>query len=269
MSDKPTSKMALLLRKEWIEIRQQRSLLLGMFLPPLFFSILPLGFVFVIGYFPPGSDTEGLIDTMSRINPAFSGMNDREGFQTLMSQQMSLLFLLLPTILTSIIASYAIIGEKTSRTLEPLLATPITTAELLVAKALSALIPAVAATWFAAFVFAVGMSLISLSERVFWAVVSPGWLISLIFTTPLLGLTTVALTVAVSSRVNDPRSAQQISVIMIIPIMLLFFGQITGLLILSPVVAILGVIGVGLIAAFTVWLAARVFQRESILTRWT
>jgi ABC-2 type transport system permease protein len=118
-------------------------------------------------------------------------------------------------------------------------------------------------------VFIVGMNLLAMSTRVFNAVVSPGWLISLALTTPLLGLITVALTVAVSSRVNDPRTAQQISVIMIIPVMLVFFGQATGLLILSPVLALVGAAVLGVIAVFTVWLAGRVFQRERILTRWS
>jgi ABC-2 type transport system permease protein len=171
--------------------------------------------------------------------------------------------------LTSIIASFSIVGEKQSRTLEPLLATPVTTGELLMAKALSALIPSVLATWFAALVFVIGLNFIAISPLVVQAVISPGWIIALIFVTPLLGLSTVALTMAVSSRATDPRSAQQISVLMIIPVMLLFFGQITGFLILSPLVALLGVVILAGVSAFTVWLAARVFQRESILTRWT
>jgi ABC-2 type transport system permease protein len=269
MQERPINKIMLMLRKEWIEIRQQRSLLLGMILPPLLFSVLPLGFIVGLSFIPPDSETEGFIEMMSRVNPIYAGMSDKEGFQGLIGQQMSLLFLLLPTILTSIIASFSIVGEKQSRTLEPLLATPVTTGELLMAKALSALIPSVLATWFAALVFVIGLNFIAISPLVVQAVISPGWIIALIFVTPLLGLSTVALTMAVSSRATDPRSAQQISVLMIIPVMLLFFGQITGFLILSPLVALLGVVILAGVSAFTVWLAARVFQRESILTRWT
>ena len=42
------------------------------------------------------------------------------------------------------LAAHAIVGEKQARTLEPLLATPITTTELLVAKVLGALVPTLA-----------------------------------------------------------------------------------------------------------------------------
>ena len=41
------------------------------------------------------------------------------------------------------VAAYAVVGEKQARTLEPLLATPITTFELLAAKVLGALVPGI------------------------------------------------------------------------------------------------------------------------------
>ena len=42
------------------------------------------------------------------------------------------------------LAAHAIVGEKQARTLEPLLATPLTTLELLMAKVLGALLPTLA-----------------------------------------------------------------------------------------------------------------------------
>ena len=42
------------------------------------------------------------------------------------------------------LAAHAIVGEKQARTLEPLLATPLTTLELLMAKVAGALIPTLA-----------------------------------------------------------------------------------------------------------------------------
>jgi ABC-2 type transport system permease protein len=101
------------------------------------------------------------------------------------------------------------------------------------------------------------------------AIVSPGWILVFLLCVPLLALLTVAATVAISSRVNDPRTAQQISAVLILPVMILMFGQITGILVLSPFVAVVAAAILGLICAGAVWLAARLFQREVILTRWT
>jgi len=58
------------------------------------------------------------------------------------------------------IAAYSVVGEKTTRSLEPLLATPITTAELLIGKNMAAAIPAVLATWagFLLYLLALGSS---------------------------------------------------------------------------------------------------------------
>jgi len=64
--------------------------------------------------------------------------------QVFLFQQFLMVFLLIPITGAMALAAHAVVGEKQARTLEPLLATPITTAELLVAKVL-ALRPVVAA----------------------------------------------------------------------------------------------------------------------------
>ncbi|MDQ2912109.1 MAG: hypothetical protein M3T56_02520 [Chloroflexota bacterium] len=52
------------------------------------------------------------------------------------------------------------------------------------------------------------------------------------------------------------------------PVLVLLFSQLAGVIVLGPALAL----GIGLIlaaiAAFALWLAARLFQREVILTRW-
>ena len=64
--------------------------------------------------------------------------------QYFLFQQFLMVFLLMPITGAMALAAHAIVGEKQARTLEPLLATPITTVELLVAKVLGALVPTLA-----------------------------------------------------------------------------------------------------------------------------
>ena len=73
-----------------------------------------------------------------------------------------------------------------------------------------------------------------IAELMMW----PGWLIVFLLWTPALALIGIALMVAVSSRVNDPRTAQQFSAALVLPFLGLFIGQISGLLILGPVFAL-------------------------------
>src|SRR5262249_56895130 len=70
-----------------------------------------------------------------------SGLSRDAQVQLFLFQQFLMMFLLLPITGAMTLAAHAVVGEKQARTLEPLLATPISTLELLVAKVLGALVP--------------------------------------------------------------------------------------------------------------------------------
>src|SRR5207247_2460828 len=132
-----------------------------------------------------------------------------------------------PLIIPMSIAAQSIVGEKQSKSLEPLLATPIRTGELLFAKALASLLPAVLATW-AAFVIFVGVGrFLITSDRVYGALLNPKWLIAMVVLAPLLSLLSVSIAVIISSRVNDTRAVQQIGGFIVLPIVILGVAQTT------------------------------------------
>lgn len=261
-------KVLVIVRKEWLELRQDAKVLIGATAPALIFIALPLILVYIAGRVPlEDLDLEELSRQIAA-NPAFAGLADVELAQALVGVQFSTFFVLLPIITPSVLASYSIVGEKTNRTLEPLLATPVRTWELLLGKMLAALIPAIALSWVAGGIFVVGMALITTSRRAFAAIVSPAWLLILFLVTPLLALIVIGALVAVSSRVNDPRTAQQVSGFLVIPFVLLFVGQIAGLIVLGPALVLIATVVLALIAFLTLWGVTRLFQREVILTRW-
>src|SRR5215217_4053358 len=186
-----------LLHKEWLELKQQRALLLSIIFIPLLLTLVPLGALYGLGHAPSKDNVDEFTELVARANPALVGMGQDELVQVILGQAFSSMFLLLPMILTSIIASYSIVGEKANRTLEPLLATPITTWELLTGKILAALLPSMLLTCIA------GAWLSALSARVFAAIVNPGWLTVFLLCAPLLSLIAIAAMVAISARVND------------------------------------------------------------------
>lgn len=259
------NKVLIIFNKEWQEIRQQRTLLLTILLLPLLFTLIAVGVFTALGLLP-GLGTSSNVNTLPLA--ILTGMSSKEIAQTIVGIQMSLLFVLLPIVITSVIASYSIVGEKTSRTLEPLLATPIRTWELLLGKSLSALLPAIVATWLAGGIFIACVAIFSISSRVFAAIISPGWLIVFLLWTPLLALIGIAIMVAVSSRANDPRTAQQFSLFLVLPIIALIVGQVTGLFVLGPIFAFVVFLILVLLAVLAIWIVTRLFQREVILTRW-
>ena len=93
-------------------------------------------------------------------------------------------------------------------------------------------------------------------------------LIPVIFIIVILAFMGVMFTVVISSRVNDPRTAQQISVVFILPIMAIFMGQMFGIILVNETI-VLGVCVVALIADIAVVkIGSELFDREEILTRW-
>jgi hypothetical protein len=85
---------------------------------------------------------------------------------------------------------------------------------------------------------------------------------------PLAALVALQLAVMTSFRVNDPRTAQQLGVLVILPLVGVFVAQFAGLFWLTTplillVAAALFVLWLGLVAASVV-----LFDRERILTRW-
>lgn len=260
------NKSLVILRREWLELKRQRGLLLGIVLMPVLLTVIPILITYMVRHLPE-SFQQPL--PFEKINPVFFGMTMVERQQTFIGQTFAVMLLLIPLIVPSIIASYSIIGEKLARTLEPVLATPVTTGELLFGKCLAAGIPAVIITWICGAIFVTGLSLVTVSSRVLTAIVSPGWFIVLILCVPLIVMIAVTAMVAISSRVNDPRTAQQISAVAVIPVLTIFFGQLAGLLILSPLFALGAAVVLAVLALASISLAVRVFQREVILTRWT
>jgi ABC-2 type transport system permease protein len=94
------------------------------------------------------------------------------------------------------------------------------------------------------------------------------WLIAIFIVGPLLALLAVVFSLMVSSRVNDPRVAEQISMIIILPVLGGFFGQVAGLFVLNKEIISVVAIVMLVLDVLMAYLATRVFQREQILTRW-
>jgi ABC-2 type transport system permease protein len=254
-----------MLRKELLELRRARSLLLGTTIPPLILTLIP---IFLLSQMGSMGDEDIRELKAVMVDPALQGLDTLSMTQAVIGRQFSTLQLLMPLFIPSIIAAHSVVGEKTRRTLEPLLATPIRTYELLLAKCLAALVPAVIITWSCGGVFALCVSSMT-EDAARQAILGPGWLLLLFLCAPLMSLLSTAASVLISSRVNDPRTAQQLSAVVAVPVMLLFFLQLLGVLVLSPWLVLLASLVLVLIDALVLWIAVRLFQRETILTKWS
>jgi ABC-2 type transport system permease protein len=163
--------------------------------------------------------------------------------------------------------AYEVVGEKQGRTLEPLLTTPLTTAELLMAKVLAAFLPALVIEFFGLALYVMLAASVAL-PGVAHTLVSGRSLVLIVLLGPLASLAALQLTIAISSRVNDPRSAQQIAVLLVLPLVLMLVGQVAGAFVITSPMLIAICAGLAIIWLVLVMLSVALFDRESILTRW-
>ena len=199
--------------------------------------------------------------------PELAGLEGDALVQGFLFHQFSLLLLLVPVVGAMALASHAVIGEKQAKALEPLLATPITTVELLAAKTLTPLVFALAMLVVALVLHVSGIA--ALAEPGVWrAMLGTRTVVLFGVLAPLVTLSALQLAVIVSSRTSDPRSAQQLSSLMVLPITAVFVAQMVGATVMGPQAMWRAVVGCTVLNGVLMWVGATVFRRETILTRW-
>jgi ABC-2 type transport system permease protein len=260
------NKIITILKKEWAEVFKNRMVLFSVIFLPLLLTAIPLVILFTMRGDSAAMQAAEMPEQVSALCPPELGGG--ECFQVYMVSQFMLMFMILPLIIPSSISAYSIVGEKTSRTLEPLLATPITTLELLAAKGLAALLPAMLATYAAFGIFALGARLLISNSVMYSAILDVRWLAAVLLVGPLLALVSVNFSVIVSSRVTDARVAEQLTALLIVPLLAIFFGQMAGLFVLNRDLILIGAAFLLLIDAILIFLSTQIFERETILTRW-
>lgn len=266
------NKIKTILRKEWAEVFKNRMVLFTVIFLPLFLSVLP---VIILSSMSSAGGGAGLDQLPAQyqqicgaINTGKTALTGGECMQYYIVSIFMVMFMLIPLFVPVNIAAYSIVGEKTTRSLEPLLATPITTAELLAGKNLASVIPAVIATWVGFAIFVVGSLIATGGGALITALLNPMWLIAVFIAGPLMAVLSVNFSIMVSSRVNDPRVAEQLSAVVILPLLAVFFGQMAGLFFLNSTLVLILCLVLVLVDALMIYMAIRLFQRETILTRW-
>jgi ABC-type transport system involved in multi-copper enzyme maturation permease subunit len=232
-----TTRVGSLLRKELREYRRNGSIVATM-------AVLPLGIII----FP-------LIEVLALPASAASALLNGDPLVILLG---------IPAILPSILAGYAVVGEREQGTLEPMLTTPIRREELLLAKALAALIPTLVVA-VVVYAFFLTCTVLFAQPAVAAAVLQgPDVLVQVLFT-PLIALLSIWVGIGISTRSSDVRVAQQLAAITGLPALLVAY-----LIAFNVIPATLG-LALGIAAALLVldglgWrLVSALFNRERLI----
>jgi ABC-type Na+ efflux pump permease subunit len=265
-----------LMVKDWKEVRQNKGAWMPAIIVPVFFMILlPLGLILlparVESVAQALSSPQGL-QIQARMAPflgdALRGLTEVQAFIVLTTGYMLAPFLLImPLMLASIVGAESFVGEKERKTLEALLYTPASDGELFLGKVLAAVVPAVALSWVSFVVYGVVVNLAGwpVMGRVWFPPAT--WWPLMLWLTPAIATLGMAVTVLISVKVNTFMEAYQMSASLVVVVLALVAGQISGVLFLSVgVILLLGLL-VWAVDGVLIWLGVRNFARASLLSR--
>jgi ABC-2 type transport system permease protein len=213
---------------------------------------------------------ENLIKSLPRnVQDQLAGMTEQQEMIYIMAIYFfAPFFLIIPLMASSVIASDSFAGEKERKTIEALLATPISDGELFLGKMLVSFIPSMIVTIISFAVYTIVFDV--MAYGIFNGMLllpNIDWILLIFGLAPTVALASIGVTVMISARVKGFREAQQISVILLVPILALVFGQATGAIIFGPIVilALIGLFALVDFAAFRV--GVKLFKREEILSK--
>lgn len=175
------------------------------------------------------------------------------------------LFMIIPLMVSSVIAADSFAGEKERKTMEALLYTPTTDRELFIGKLLSGWMAAVAVALvgFLLYVLTANLAGWSQMHRIF--IPNTMWLVLIFWVMPALPGLGLGVMVLVSARAQGFQDANQMGGAVVLVVILLFYLQISGAMAFSALVLALVGLGIWLLDVLLIWLGNRIFRRSRLL----
>jgi ABC-2 type transport system permease protein len=242
MKNLDLARVVAVIRKELLDYRRKRSIVVTMLIFPILFLVEPVVTIFVAPLAgSPASLEKAVI--------------------------LPLLYMLLIAVVTpSTLAAYTIVGERDQGTLEPLLTTPIRQQEFVLGKGAAVLIPSVALAWVVYALFLICVALFA-HHDISSAVFHDGpTLLALFLFAPLVAGWAVVVGMAVSVRASEVRVAQQLGMLASFPVIGVIVLLISG--VIQPKFSSGLEFGAGLLVVDLVALrlVSKMFDRERLVT---
>jgi len=265
--------------KDLKEVRQNKAAWLPALIVPLVFAIaLPVFFISFPVFLPSGTlsnddvqEIRQLIELMpNQLADFFSGLNMEQTWVVYSTGYMlAPMFLIMPLMFSTIVGAESFVGEKERKTLEALLYSAATDAELFLGKILAGVVPAVVLSWISYLVYAVVVNATSYSlmGRIWFPLDS--WWPLMFWLTPAFSVLGISATVMVSSRAKTFMEAYQISASLVVLVLGLVAGQISGVLYLGVWTSLLIGAAIWLIDGILLVISIGIFNRQKLIARIT
>lgn len=259
-----------IIKKDIREITSNPSVLLPMIMVPLLLCVFIPSFLLFLAFRLDLSMLTG-VDLIQRLIPvydipaALSSVNEKASY-IFLNYTFVPFFMIIPVMMASIIAANSVVGEKERKTLETLLYTPVTNREFLTAKLLSSFIPALLLAWVSFGLFFLVTNVMSLFLKGLFIVQAWIWLPSILLLAPSVSLLGLSVTLFVSLKSKSFMEAQQLSALVVLPLIALIGIQITGVVVFKPFYVVILSAVILLISYLAIGKLGPRFSREKIIS---
>ena len=227
------SKQAAIIKKDFKSIVSNKTMLASLIIVPFVFTVfVPFIFILAVHFAPEQlDDIEQVLEMLPE--SVKTGDTNHTILVFLINFVMPVFFLLIPIMASTIMAASSFVGEKEKRTLETLLYCPLSLTQIYQSKVWASFFLSMAVSFssFLVFLIVVEVSVYLTTG----SLIAPGltWLFTLLVVSPTVSLLSISLIVVNSAKAKTMEDAQQRAVFFTLPLLLLLFGQFTGVILIN------------------------------------
>jgi ABC-2 type transport system permease protein len=257
-----------IVRRDLRLVRRSKAIMTPLIVLPIMLMIV---FPTAMGFLPDLLTSDGaraadiFKELPAPLRNQFGTFTQETWLRLIHSQLLAPLMLLVPFMVANVIAADGFAGERERKTLEALLYTPATDAELFTAKLLAAWIPAIVIAFVGAFVYAVIVNATAwpVVGRIFFP--DATWLVLVIWMAPAFAALGLAGMLLVSLRVRGMQEATQLGGLFVLPVIALVVAEVRGAVLLGPWMALVTGLLVWGIAGAMLLFGVKRFKRTSLV----
>jgi len=257
-------------KKDWKGTIRTKEILLPMLLMPALFAIgMPIMMLIGVVIAPEEfAGSFGEMEVLFELMQIPDNYNIQLKAALMMLKMMILpMFLMIPGLIPAMISADSFAGEKDRKTMESVALLPISKSELIIGKVLASLIPSLIITFafFGIMGLTVNLIMLPYLDGNILIFTDLTFLLTVFVLAPCLALLDILITVIISSRSKDLKSAQSVSGALVMPILAIMFVQIFNPAFLSSTsILVLSLILGGLCLLF-IDLANRLLDIEKLI----
>jgi ABC-type Na+ efflux pump permease subunit len=263
-------------RKDLTEVRQNKAAWMPAVIVPVIFAVvMPLVFILLPQVMPVEDierelgDMQQMIELLPpQLATVFAGLGLEQAFVLYMAGFMlAPLFLIMPLMFASIVGAESFVGERERKTMEALLYTPASDTELFLGKVLAAVTPAIGISWltYVVYIVVVNAASFDLMGGIWFPL--PTWWPLMFWVTPAFALLGISATVLVSSRTRTFMEAYQLSGSLVVLVLAIVIGQVTGVIALSVLTGMIIGTVLWVISGVLVYFSIRIFKRSQLVAK--